>query len=300
MSFVGLVSDSTACLHPSIIARHGIRIVPLYIKMGERTLRDGIDITPDEFYEQLPQCTPLPTTSQPSVGDFVAVYQALRDQGASSIVSVHLSAGISGTINSANLAAQQIDGFPIRVIDTQCAAAAHMLAVEAGVNALAQGADLEGVVAAIERAVNTLHIVFTVDTLEYLYKGGRIGGAAALLGSLLQFKPLLTFKDGKIDALERVRKSSRAMARLAEVMAGWTNGEPQRAVVMQAACMDRAEALAAMLPEYLNVVETQIVPLTPVIGAHVGNGTLGLCCCPVTVCGLPEYDTGLSQVAATG
>lgn len=290
MSFIALVSDSTACLHPSFVERYGVEIVPLYIKIGERTLRDGVDITPDEFYEQLPRCTPLPTTSQPSAGDFGTVYQALRDRGASGIVSVHLSAGISGTINSANLAAQQMEGFPIRIIDTQCASAGHMLAVEAGANALAQGADLEGVAAAVERAVEAQRIVFTVDTLEYLYKGGRIGGAAALLGSLLQFKPLLTFRDGKIDALERVRKSSRALARLAEVMAGWTNGEPQRAVVIQAACMDRAEALAAMLPEYLNVAETQIVPLTPVIGAHVGNGTLGLCCCPVSVCGLPEYD----------
>ena len=277
MSFIALVSDSTACLHPSFVERYGVEIVPLYIKIGERTLRDGVDITPDEFYEQLPRCTPLPTTSQPSAGDFGTVYQALRDRWASGIVS-------------ANLAAQQMEGFPIRIIDTQCASAGHMLAVEAGANALAQGAGLEGVAAAVERAVEAQRIVFTVDTLEYLYKGGRIGGAAALLGSLLQFKPLLTFRDGKIDALERVRKSSRALARLAEVMAGWTNGEPQRAVVIQAACMDRAEALAAMLPEYLNVAETQIVPLTPVIGAHVGNGTLGLCCCPVSVCGLPEYD----------
>lgn len=291
MSFVALVSDSTACLPPSITARHDVHVVPLYIKIGDRTLRDGVDITPDEFYGQLPQCSPLPTTSQPSAGDFVAVYQALRDRGASSIVSVHLSAGISGTINSANLAAQQMEGFPIRIIDTKCAAAGHMLAVEAGVNALTQGADVEGVTAAIERAVSAQRTVFTVDTLEYLYKGGRIGGAAALLGSLLQFKPLLTFKEGRIDALERVRKSSRALARLAEVMAGWTNGEPQQAVVMQADCMDRAEELAAMLPEYLNVSATRIVPLTPVIGAHAGNGTLGLCCCPTSACSLPDVST---------
>jgi len=293
MSFVALVSDSTACLHPQIVTQHGIQVVPLYITMGERTLRDGIDITPTEFYEQLPGCATLPTTSQPSAGDFAAVYQALKERGAAGIVSVHLSAGISGTINSATLAAQQVDGVPIRIIDTRSASAAHMLAVEAGTNALAQGADMEGVIAAVERAVKTQHTVFTVDTLEYLYKGGRIGGAAALLGSLLQFKPLLTFNEGKIDALERVRKSSRALCRLAEVMAGWVNdGEPQRAVVMQAACMDRAEALAAMLPEYVNVAELQIVPLTPVIGAHVGNGTLGLCCCPMSACGHSAYGNG--------
>lgn len=291
MSFVALVSDSTACLHPSIVARHDIEIVPLYIKVGERTLRDGVDITPAEFYEQLPSCNPLPTTSQPSVGDFTGVYRALRDRGASGIVSVHLSAGISGTINSANLAAQQMEGFPIRVIDTRCCSAAHMLAVEAGAKAAAQGKDLDGVAAAVEQTIAAQHTVFGVDTLEYLYKGGRIGGAAALLGSLLQFKPLLTFTEGKIDALERVRKSSRALPRMAEVMAGWSNDEPQRAVVIQAACMDRAEALAALLPEYLNVAATQIVPLTPVLGAHVGNGTLGLCCCPASICGLPEYDT---------
>ena len=175
---------------------------------------------------------------------------------------MHLSAGISGTVNSASLAAQQLEGFPVRVIDTRCAAAAHMLAVEAGARAAAHGSDLEGVVAAVEHAIAQQRTVFTVDTLEYLYKGGRIGGAAALLGSLLQFKPMLTFTEGRINALERVRKSSRALARLVEVMAGWTDGEPQRAVIMEAAA---AGVLRPSRPCYpsLNVIETQIVPLTP-------------------------------------
>ena len=293
MSSVAIVSDSTAGLHPDLVTRYDLRIVPLYIKIGERTLREGIDITPSEFYEQLPQCNPLPTTSQPSAGEFAEVYRALRDAGASGIASVHLSAGISGTVNSANLAAQQLEGFPIRVIDTRCASAAHMLAVEAGIRVMKEGADLDGVAAIMEQVVDTQRTLFTVDTLEYLYKGGRIGGAAALLGSLLQFKPMLTFREGQIDALERVRKSSRALDRLTEVMANWMGDQPLRAVVIQAACPERAEELIALLPKYLNVAQVQIEPLTPVLGTHVGNGTLGLCCCPVSLCGLADYDTNL-------
>jgi len=291
---VAFVSDSTAGLHPSVVEQHDIRIVPLYIKMGERSLREGIDITPDEFYKQLPQCNPLPMTSQPSVGDFVEVYRALRDAGATGIVSAHLSSGISGTVNSATLAAQQLEGFPIRIIDTRCASAVHMLAIEAGIHAREQGADLDGVVAVMESALEAGRTVFLVDTLEYLYKGGRIGGAAALLGSLLQFKPMLFFRDGQIDALERVRKSSRALDRLAEVMASWMGDQPLRAVVIQAACPERAAELIALLPKYLNVAEVQIEPLTPVLGTHTGNGTLGLGCCPISLCGPAEYGTSPS------
>jgi len=283
MSFTALVTDSTAGLPQEFVKEYGIRVVPLYVKMGEASYRDGVDITPEELYARLPTMTPLPTTSQPSAGDFAAVYGELVKQGASSIISVHLSSGISGTVNSAQLAAKQFSDVPIEVVDTRCAAAVAALAVEGAAKALRSGASFEQAVRVVYNVVDRERTIFTLDTLEYLYKGGRIGGASALLGSLLQFKPLLHFKEGKIDALERVRKSSRALARMVEIMEEWLDTEePLRVVIMQADCHDRAEELAELVRQRLKVADLQVTILTPVLGVHCGNGTLGLFCCPVS------------------
>jgi len=283
MSKTVVLADSCAGLSQEYAAQHHVRIMPLYLVIDGKTYRDGIDITSAEFYERLPKCTNLPTTSQPSVGDFVAVYRELIDAGATDIVSIHISSGISGTVNSALTALQEIEGARIEVIDTQCASAAEVAVIQAAVNAIDRGLDMDGVVAAARNAVALQRTVFTVDTLEYLYKGGRIGGAAALFGSLLQFKPLLYFVDGKITALERVRTAAKALPRMVEVIGEWLGKtEPLRVIVMQAACMERAEELSALIRRELNVADLETVALAPVIGAHVGNGTLGLCCCPVS------------------
>lgn len=287
MSGTALVTDSTACVPETFVREHGIYTVPLCLKIGDATYRDGVDVTVAEFYERLPNCSPLPTTSQPSAGDFIEVYQRCVKDGAEGIVSVHISSGISGTVNSARLAVEQMPGVPIEIIDTQSAAAAQFIAIEAAVRARARGASHAEITQAARRAVDAARIVFTVDTLEYLYKGGRIGGAAALVGSLLQFRPLLYFREGKIDALERVRKSSRALERMVEVMVGWLGTEqPIRAVVMHAACPDRAEALSACVRQHFQVSDLAVIPLSPVLGTHVGVGTVGMCCCPSAAMGI--------------
>ena len=178
MSFIGVVSDSTAGLSTEYVERHKIHIVPLYVKMGEQTYRDGVDIQPDEFYERLPKCDPLPTTSQPSAGDFAQAYRRAADAGAEGIISVHISSGISGTVNSAQLAAKEMGDLPVEVVDTRYASAVHLFAVEATVSALEGGASLKEAADAARRVVDVGKLIFVVDTLEYLYKGGRIGGAA--------------------------------------------------------------------------------------------------------------------------
>jgi len=244
-----------------------------------------VDIQADEFYRRLPELSALPTTSQPSAGDFMDCYKAIQEDGAEGIISIHLSSGISGTINSAQLAAQELD-IPVEIIDTQSAAACHILATELAAREIAAGGELEDIAAYLRAAMDAERTMLTVDTLEYLYKGGRIGGAAALVGSLLQFKPLLYFADGRIDALERVRTSPRALRRMVEIMAEWmADAGPLRAFVMHAADPDRASALASRAESELDVesVETLVVP--PVLGAHCGPGTVGLCCCPLSACG---------------
>jgi DegV family protein with EDD domain len=291
MGFTALVSDSTAGLKEDYVAQHQIQIVPLYINFGEKSLREGIEVQPSEFYQLLPKANPLPTTSQPSAGDFATAYQAVIDKGATSIISVHISAGLSGTVNSATLAAQQFPNIPIDIIDTRTAAAAHQMAMQTGVQALANGDSFEETARKIRAVLEAQRTIFAVDTLEYLYKGGRIGGAAALFGSLLQMKPLLYIPDGKIDALERVRGSGRALIRMTEVMAEWMGTtEPLRVIVMQSNCEKRGEEALELMRSKLNVALGQIVLLTPVIGAHVGPGTVGACCCPISVCGTaPDF-----------
>ena len=280
MGFVGLVSDSTAGLPPEVVERHGVRLVPLYITFGDQVFREGVDLSYEAFYQRLPNADPLPTTSQPSPGDFAKAYRELAEAGAESIISIHLSSGISGTISSAQLAAQDLT-IPVAILDTQCAAAVHRLAVEAAATSLAQGNGHEAAVRAAEAVIANHRTAFVVDTLEYLHKGGRIGGASALLGSMLQLKPLLHFVDGQITSLEKVRSSARALDRLVEIMAEWMGAEePMRIILMHSACPERAEACAAMLEQRLQVAALDSVLLTPVIGAHVGPGTLGICCCP--------------------
>jgi DegV family protein with EDD domain len=283
MSSIALVADSTAGLPKEYAEEHQIRVIPLYVKMGEDMYRDGVDILPDEFYERLPHSNPLPTTSQPSAGDFGKLYSELVSAGAEGIISIHLSAGVSGTVNSAQIAAKEIAGVPVEVIDTKTASAQHLFAVEACAQAIGSGASFQGAVNAARRVLDEANLIFAVDTLEYLYKGGRIGGAAALLGSVLQFKPLLHLVDGRIEALQRVRTTLRAMNRMVQVMGEWMAGKgPVEAAVIHAACPERAQALAEHLPKVLNVVNVREFPLTPVIGTHVGNGAVGVACCPIS------------------
>jgi len=285
MHKIAIVADSTASLPQAYIEAHDISIIPLYIHMGGETLRDLFDITPDVFYEKLPASDPLPTTSQPSAGDFVELFQKLIDGGAEGIVSTHISSGISGTVNSARLAAEQLNGFPVEIVDSKCAVAAHVFTVEAAVAARSAGGSLADVTAAAQKAVEAQRTIFAVDTLEYLYKGGRIGGAAALVGSLLQFKPLLQFVDGQIDALERVRTSNKALTRALEVIGEWVGDEPVRVLLMQSACMDKVERVQKKMGDYMNIVSSDVLPLSPVIGTHVGPGTLGIGACPVSALG---------------
>ncbi len=287
MPRVAIVVDSSAGVAPEYCTQHSnVRIVPLLIQMQGQTLRDGIDITEARFYELLPECSPLPTTSQTPMGDLVRMYSSLADAGYEGIVSLHLSSGISSACASAQVAAGEVS-IPVEVVDTLCTSSGSLYALEAAVRASERGSALQDVAQAARAVVASERTIFAVDTLDYLRKGGRISASAAMVGSVLQFKPLLCFADGKITALEKVRTSSRALRRLVEVMVDWVGADtPVLARVVHGGAPESAQQLMELAQSALNVTEMRFGWVPPVIGAHTGPGIVSLCCVPVAAAGL--------------
>ncbi|NPA26618.1 MAG: DegV family protein [Chloroflexi bacterium] len=278
---VAVVTDSTAYLPEDLRQRYNIRVVPLRLHWGDQTYRDGIDITPETFYQRLRQAQEIPTTSQPPMQDFLDTYRALAEEGYDAIVAVLISSGISGTVASARAAAQECR-LPVQVVDTRSTSVAQgWIALEAA-RAAEQGASLEEVVARAEAVRERMAIWFVVDTLKYLHKGGRIGGASRLLGTMLNIKPLLYFTPhGTIDALERVRTKRRALLRMVDLAIQHAGDRPVNVGITHADAEDTLRALEHELQRCLDVREWLRAPLSPVLGAHVGPGTIGLAVYPV-------------------
>ena len=247
---VRVVTDSTADLPPEVAKAHGITVVPLNVQFGEESYRDGVDITPDQFYQRLVSSPRLPTTSQPSVGAFIEAYQGIAE-GAEGIVSVHISGKLSGTCNSATQAQTELaETVPIEVVDTRQASLATGLVALAAARAAQAGGSFAEVAVEARRAAEEVSVLFMVDTLEYLQKGGRIGKAAAFLGGLLNVKPLLTIRDGEVHPLERARTRSRAVARLVELV---RQAAPVRELaVMHSTTPEDAEELARRVAPLLS------------------------------------------------
>ena len=274
-----VVTDSTAYLPDELAAGHGIHQVSLYVTLEGEQRREA-DIRPDEygnFYERLRASDEGATTSQPSVGDFVAVYEPLLAEGAE-IVSIHLSAGISGTCDSARRASDQLaaDGRErIHVVDSRTAGGGAAFLVLVAAHAAAAGASATEAVEAAQRARESLQIWFAVDTLEYLRKGGRIGGAQALLGSALQVKPILTLGE-EVAPVERVRTRRRAFERLVEYARERQRDGAGTWIVQHISDHDRAERLVAECREIFGSDPVFVSEIGPVIGVHAGPGLLGV------------------------
>ena len=273
---VALVTDSTACLPAGAGERLGIARVPLRVTLGHRTaVDDGVDVTPDDVTRALREKFPV-STSRPTPAEFAATYRRLLDEGAEHIVSVHLSAALSGTWESATLAAQDFPHGVVRVVDSRSTAMGLGFAVLAAAERAAGGGSAAEVQGAATEVVDHTRTLFYVDTLEYLRRGGRIGAGAALLATSLKVKPLLQMVEGQIVALEKVRTSARAMSRLAELTVAAAGGGPVDLAVHHLAAPDRAEALAAQLRGALpQLGECHVAELGAVIGAHLGPGVLG-------------------------
>jgi DegV family protein with EDD domain len=272
---VAVVMDSTANLSAEMLAQYDLRTIPLNLIWGGESYRDGIDITTDEFYKRLANSSELPTTSQPSVGDFHELYKSVAET-ADGIVCITLSSGISGTYASAVGAANLMEGFPVEVIDSLSVSVGHGFITLEAARAAQAGADLQEVAQAARRLIPEMHVYFAVDTLEYLHRGGRIGGASWLIGSALSIKPVLQIADGVIDSMARVRTKKKALAFLADLAEEMYGGKDNvHLAVVHAVAPQEGRLLGEELQRRINPVELIYGELSPVIGTHAGPGTVG-------------------------
>ncbi len=275
MPKIAVVTDSSATVPKDLAQELDIRVVPLLLTFKGQTFQDGVDVTPGELYRWLRTNNHIPTTSSPSPGDFVRTYAAAARQ-ASGIVSIHLSPRLSATYSTAVAASQLVDDVPIRVVDCHTAAMGQgFVAIEAA-RAAAQGADLEQVVARANEVAQKINLLAVIGTLEYLHRGGRIGGAATLLGTVLQIKPVLYLADGHVDVFAKPHTQARAIRTMLRRMAELADGQPLHVAILQADVPDEAEALRQKIAEEFDCVELYVTELTSVMGAHTGPGVLGV------------------------
>lgn len=273
---VAVITDSTAHLPEGFAERFGIRVVPLHVLIDGVAALDGINVGPPALAKALADRR-IVTTSRPTPGEFVAAYREAFAEGADAIVSVHLSSEISGTWESALLAAQEVGPERVRVVDSRSTAMGLGFAALHAARIAAKGASVEEVEQAAVSTARQSETLFVVETLEYLRRGGRMGAAAALLGTALAVKPLLGIHDGRIEPVEKVRTMHRALARLVELTSKAAGDGPVEVAVHHLASPERAVELANRLEERLVVPNGCLVSeLGAVIGAHTGPGVIGV------------------------
>jgi DegV family protein with EDD domain len=271
-----VVLDSTADFPEATQRFPNFRVVPLYVRFGDESFEDYVDITPDRFYERLQSAAELPTTSQPTPGDFLATYQALAPHY-EHILSLQISSTLSGTFGSAQAAAEMLGGGKVRVIDTRTVSASIALLALGVQRRLERGTTDEEIDAFVDRYRRDHMLLFTVSTLDYLAKGGRIGRAAALAGNLLNVKPILTIRDGEVVPLKRVRGNAKAFAEFRALFESTSTDSPALKVgIAHAAAPERLEALRKLVKHVRPQAEIEIATtLGAVVGTHAGPGTVG-------------------------
>jgi DegV family protein with EDD domain len=275
-----VVTDSTAYIPEDALGDFDIPVIPLWLIWGDERFRDGVDIDPPTFYGRLPESKAFPTTSQPSAGEFIEFFQK-GGEGADAIVGVHISSELSGTVASALAAQQQLPDMNIRVVDSLSTSMGLGFAVLQAARAATAGKSLDEVVAAAEQVRDDMSVMFAVDTLEYLHRGGRIGGAKRLLGTALNLKPLLHLVDGRIEPLASVRTKRKAVARMLDVAEENLGGKQMaEAAVLDVDCPEEGAAVAETMQERFGLPVVYQTQVSPVIGAHVGPGTVGVCFYP--------------------
>jgi DegV family protein with EDD domain len=277
---VAVVTDSTSYLPPGVAEERHVRVVPLEVRLGDRVGREGIDITTAELSAALTDRHLDVQTSRPNPAEFLACFREALDAGADGVVSVHLSRELSGTWEAARLAAEEIGGSRVRVVDSRAAGMGLGYAVLAAADAADAGEGMAAVEAAAADVAARCRMFFSVDTLERLRRGGRIGAAAALVGTALAVKPLLHVAQGRIVPLEKVRTTARAAQRLVELAVRAAGEGPVDLAVHHLAAAARADEVAARLRERLDVARLLVSEVGAVIGAHVGTGLVAVVVVP--------------------
>ena len=271
-----IVVDSTADFPEAPERFPNWRVVPLYVRFGDESYRDYVELAPEAFYDRLRRAEQTPTTSQPTPGDFLAAYEQLS--GYERILSVHIAGRLSGTIESARTAAELLGGDRVRTIDSESASAAIAmlgLLIQRRLERGTTDEEVDEVVAGYRRRAGLL---FTVDTFEYLVRGGRVGRARGWAGELLHIKPILTIKDGEVVPVKRVRGNRKAFLEFAAAFEADTRNSPSlRVGIAHAEAPERADALVELVRRTRPSAEIELVTtLGPVVGTHAGPGTAGL------------------------
>ena len=278
MSKFAIVTDSTSYLPKEFIQKHNISITPLVLIWGDEMFQDGVDIQPAEFYSRLKTAKVMPTTSQATPATMHSVFQGLVDQGFD-VLGMFISSKLSGTMQSAIQAKEMMGSASEKVIlvDSQSTSIALGFQVLAAARAKEAGASFQECVALAEKAHEKTGIYFAVDTLEFLHRGGRIGGAQRFIGSALNLKPILAVKEGKVEGVERIRTKSKAHDRILELVADQVKGKSNvRIAALHANASEDAKSLLDRAANEIKPVETILSELSPVVGTHTGPGTIGL------------------------
>jgi len=278
MSKIVIVTDSTSYIPRDLAKKHNIAVVPQTLIWGEQTYRDGVDIQPDEFYIRLKTAKTMPSTSQASPATIQSIFQPLVEQG-NEVVGIFISSKLSGTLQSAAQGKDMMGsaGSKVTLVDSQSTAMALGFQTLMAARAVESGASLKDIVAQAAKAHERTGVFFAVDTLEFLHRGGRIGGAQRFIGSALNIKPILALKDGRVEGVERIRTKSKAHERVLELVAEQVKGKSNiRLATLHANAPDDAKSLLDRASQQLNAVEKIFTEVSPVVGTHAGPGTVGL------------------------
>lgn len=276
MTKVALVTDSTAYIPKDLVEKYHISVAPQILIWDQETFRDGVDIQPDEFYTRLKTAKVMPTTSQVNIASFQQVFSQLLDEG-HEVLAILISKYLSKTLDSAYQAREMFPGAPIEIIDSTTTAMAMGFQLLSAGRLAEQGASLAECKALAEETIGCVGVIFAVETLEFLHRGGRIGGGTRFLGSALNIKPILEVRGGRVEAVERVRTRKKSLMRVVDMVGERIAGrQPVRLAALHANAPEEAREILERAKERFHPVETVFSEVSPVVGTHAGPGTLGI------------------------
>jgi len=277
---IKVLVDSASSITPEMARAMGLYLIPLKVTFGEETFLDGVDLDTQGFYRRLAASPALPVTSQPSAGEFLNCFRELTADG-SQVLCIVISHQLSGTLASAEAARDMIPERPVHIFNSLSVSIGEALMAMVAAQMAQAGQPLEAILAQLERMRAQMRIYFVVDTLEYLQRGGRIGGAAALVGTLLKLKPLLTIRNGRVEPSEKVRTKGRALERMLELLEQEVGTRaPVYVGLAHGNCADECTELAGAVRARFNCQQVIQVDTGPIIGTHAGPGVLGVAVCP--------------------